>query len=345
MRRVKPMEFTAEQIEELQKELLSQDVTASVVKSLDPENYPVFEVPVNQKVFVYVPKHNITLKDGSEELRMDKPFIHTIREGNRFSKIRCVRGLRYATNGCPFCDAVEISWDLANEMIKDKYKSKGLNPDDKDDQLVKSIRRECFESRTVKAPVQYYTFPIVLIEMSFDDNKRRYILDENGNLKYKAMWYTISESAYKDKWLKCLESLEDEPMTPGGYTFILDYTYTPKTGEPNKRDSAKALHITPKKLKDFEQQARYFDELTADWDIAKAITTVVDNVLPNYEEMVEEAERVIQPSKDKLAMYRESVAISSESLLGTGDSDDGFNLTDEANGIPVGDTDMDDIDE
>ena len=317
MKRFKPKKFTEEELKSINRDLDSQRLGSVAERSLDSEHYPVFEIPVNDKVFIYVPNHVVIDPETKQEtLRMDKPFIHTVVEGKRFSKVRCVRGLSEAagfTGTCPFCDAANDSWDLANEMIREKCLAAGLNPDDKDNEAVKNIRREQYNQRVVRNTDQYYTFPIVVIETAPNDVKT-IVKDEEGNIKYKVMWYTISKAAYEKKWLKTLDGMEDEPTHPGGHAFILDYTYTPKSGEPNKRDSARELQVIPRKLKGEvgEKFSKFFDEITTDWTEQKCRETVVDNIIADYKDLEEEAKRIIQPTQDKLALYR-NLAIAGES--------------------------------
>lgn len=328
MKRFKPKKFTEEELKSINRDLEVQKLGSVAEKSLDPENFPVFEVPVNQKVLIYVPNHEVIDPDTKKPaLRMDKPYLHSVVEGKRYSRVRCVRGLSEAagfTGTCPFCDASESSWELANEMIKEKCSSAGLNPEDKENDTVKSIRREMFEQRVVRGTDQFYTFPIVVIETAPNDIKT-VLKDEEGRTKYKVMWYSISKASYEKKWLKTLEGMEDDPNHPGGYTFILDYTYSPKSGEPNKRDSAKELQVIYRRLSKFEEYAKYFDSITNDWTEQKARETVVDNIIAEFKDLEEEAAKVIQPTLDKLALHR-NLALSGESI-GTGDSLGGFTFS------------------
>lgn len=314
---LKPMEFTAEEVTALQNALKSQVVGTSRSKSRDPENYPVFEPPVNAKVLIYVPNHVVTNASGMEELRMDTPNIHAIKEGNRFSYARCVAGLGGVVRGypegceCPFCKAVSDSWSLSRKIIEEKCAARGLDPDDTANEEVKSIRTQAFSDRVVKDATKYYTFPIIVIETD-PTNIKKFVYDDEGNLQYKAMWYNISERAYEEKWLKALEGLEDSPSHPGGRCFILNYTYQVKPGQqPNKRDSARALVVTPRNLGgDFNKYKEYFDQVTEDWTVFKAYQTVVNNTISSYESVVEEADRIMLPSRERLEMYQISASTS-----------------------------------
>ena len=324
MKRFKPKKFTEQELQSINRDLEVQKIGSVAEKSLDPEHFPVFEVPVNQKVLVYVPNHTVIDPETKKEvLRMDKPFLHSVVEGKRFSRVRCVRGLSEDagfTGTCPFCDAAGDSWDLANEMIKEKCAAAGLNPDDKDNEAVKNIRRECYDQRVIRNTDQYYTFPIVVIETAPNDIKTA-IRDEDGNIKYKVMWYTISKASYEKKWEKTLDGMEDDPEHPGGHVFILDYTYTPKTGEPNKRDSARELQVVPRKMKNFDQYAEFFDKATEEWTEQKCRETVADNIIVDFNELDEEAKKIIRPTRDKLELYR-NLAITGESSADKG----GFNF-------------------
>jgi hypothetical protein len=328
----------------------TQTVSSVPEKSLDPEHFPVFEVPVNQKVLIYVPNHTYVDAEGVERLRMDKPYIHSVREGqNRFSRVRCIKnlqGLGYSGD-CPFCDSVDDGWALANEEIKEKCTMQGLDSGDKANETVKAIKSASYNARAVKSPDQYYTFPIVVIETN-PNNVKEIIKDEEGKVKYKAMWYTISEAAYKKKWVKALESMEEEPDHPGGQCFCLDYTYETKNGgEPTKMDSARELVVLPKKMKGFEKYAELFDNITEEWTPEKSAETVVDNMFADEEDLKEEANKIMIPTRDKLELYRSLAATNGPALT---DSNGGFNMT-EANasdsgveedsiGVPV-ETDLD----
>lgn len=340
-RLIKPMALSKEDMEKLKGEVATQTLTSSREKSVDPDKYPVFEVPVNAKVLIYVPNHTVVNSDGVEDLRMDKPFIHNVTEGNRYSKYRCVRGLNsFYPNGCPFCEAEDDSWELANLVITDKCRQSGLDPEDKNNESVKRIRSEAFNARVVQGATRYYTFPIVVMETDPSDIKK-VIRDENGNIRYKAMWYTISEAAYQKKWLKTLESLEDEPTHPGGRCFVLDYTYTPKSGEPNKRDSARELNVVHKRLGGFEAYASKFDEETEAWDEMMSANTVYDNCFPNPEDLDRECERVMRPTRDKIAIYKSlttGIPAQDQFALSAPATEGGVQTSE---GMPVLDTDMD----
>lgn len=310
MKKMQPKKFAPEQVEAIKVESGSQTNGTVVQKSADPEHYPVFEVPVNSKVLVYVPNHTIVNEEGIEELRMDKPLLHMVTDGKRFIKLRCIRGLSEAagySGDCPLCNGEQEPWDLANEQIKEQCRIRGLDPNDSENESVRAVKREYYSKRVIKAPDLSYTFPIVVIETDPNDIKK-IIMDENGVPKYKAMWYTISKSSYEKKWLKALEGMEDEPNHPGGEFFILNYTYESKSGEYNKRDSARELQVIPKKLKGVSEFAQHCDKVTEEWDVYKAISTVIDNMYYEEADLEEEVNRVLAGTREKLAIYESTAS-------------------------------------
>lgn len=308
---LKPKKLSEEESAALTKALSAQTGMTTKPKSRDNENFPVFEVPVNTKLFVYVPNHEMVDKDGNISLRMDTPYIHSVKENNRYSKVRCVEGLFGRVSGypegeqCPFCKAASESWDLAKEIINEKCRLKGLDPENKSDNDVKAIRSACFSDRVVKNADPYVTFPIVVIETDPSDIKKL-VRDEDGNLRYKIMWYSISQSAYMDKWIKALENIEEAPEHPGGRCFVLDYTYNVKEGsQPSKMDSARNLSVHPRKSKGFEEYMKFFDKETESWTPEKARETVIDNTIAEYDQLSEACDMVMLSPREKLQFYHE----------------------------------------
>lgn len=334
--KMKPKAFTAEQLNAIKVEAATQTTNPVTQKSTDPENFPVFDIPVNAKVLVYVPNHVTINEEGIEELRMDKPLIHTVINGKRYQKIRCIRGLSEATGysgDCPLCSGTDEPWTLANEQIKEQCKVRGLDPNDRDNEAVKQIKRDYYSKRVIKSPEQVYTFPIVVIETDPTDIKK-VIIGENNIPVHKAYWYSISKSAYEKKWVKTLEGMEDEPTHPGGNFFILNYTYESKSGEYNKRDSARELSVVAKKLKNSGDIAKIFDEETIGWDIAKAIETIYDNMYFEEADIANEVDVVLASTREKIAIYESAVSVPQSS---------GFNLqaTNPVGSLPQGvDDDM-----
>lgn len=314
--KMKAKKFTEEQLSALQDEASCQSTSYSVEKSADPQNYPVFDIPVNKKVLVYIPNHVVVNEEEgerNEELRMDTPIIHSIMDGRSFRKIRCIRGLSESvgySGSCPFCDSISDCYTLANAQIDDACAQRGLNPENTEQDDVKAIRRKYFNARIIKNPDQYYTFPITVIETD-EKNVKNVLVDENGVPKYRHMWYTCSAKLYEKKWEAALESMEDEPQTPAGRTFILDYTYESKSGSYDKMTSAKELTIIPKKMNLDRAIFEKWDEETEAWTPQKARETVYDNMFFEESDLEEEADRLMVPIREAIMMHKQ-VAIGGE---------------------------------
>ena len=204
-------------------------------------------------------------------------------------------------------DGTTTATVLAQAIVREGLKNvaAGANPMDLKrgiDKSVKAIKSEYYGNRVIKEAQRKYTFPIVVIETVNDEGKTPVI--EDGKLKYKVMWYTIGEQAYEDKWIAVLEGMEDEPAHPGGHIFILNYQYTPKTGEQNARDAARNLKVIPKNVKGFEKIAPMLDKATEDWTPAKAQQTVIMNQFYEEADLEEVTNTLLQPTRDLLAVYK-----------------------------------------
>lgn len=315
MKKLTPVKIKSDS--DLAKQLGTQEISRSMPLSRDPVKYPVFRVPTNKKVLIYVPNHTVLNKDGEEELRMDKPYIHAVSvRKNSWEYYRCTSGLVDNELGfdgtCPLCDGSSEPWDLAKYQIEDKCRAQGLNPDDKENETVKGIRQQAFSARVLNDAEQYVTFPIVVFETVNDDGKTPVMSDDGKNVVFKIMWYSIRKSTYDEKWGSCLENMEDEPSHPGGLFFTLDFTYTPKSGDPNARDSARNLKVYNKTVKDSEKLRAALDKATEDWTPAVAQQMVIRNNIYTVEDLKSVADEVLETTRNLIALYE------SKSVTGSG---------------------------
>ena len=288
------------------------------VRSYDPD-YPVFEVPINQKILVYIPNHTVQQPDGSMSLRMDIFAAHPVIDGRSYEDIRCNQGVISDEIGldgtCPLCDGLQDCWTLYNYEYADIAKSKGIDSQsDEAKEALKSDRMTLANNRVIKEAVRWYTFPIVVIDCEEREGKLTTVPKKNadGQIKGTPMWYQIRESTYLDKWGSAFEVLEDEeggvPTHPGGRWAILNFTYTSKSGKYDKMGSAKNLKVTFKAMKDFEYCETYFDQLTADWTPAKAMEVLVLNGLRDNNEMSVLADGLLKGVRNRIDMYELSKA-------------------------------------
>lgn len=311
MKKLTPIALSEDNNKALQEQLGVQEISKGVPKSADPLNYPVFSIPVGKKVLIYVPNHVTLDADGVERLRMDMPFIHSISQGKRYFAHRCINGIEIEGTGltgrCPLCDGCSDPWELANKIIEQKCKAQGKDPANVNDEDVKSIRSAEFSKRVIKDAERHFTFPIVVFETVNDDGKT-FVKNEKGDIKYKIFWYDVSEKMWDEKWAKCIEALNDESEEeithPGGRFYLLNYIYTPKSGQQqNARDAAKALNISVRKISNSEKMKALLDKETEDWTPAKCQQTVLANILYGEDDLQSVADDVLENTRNLLAMY------------------------------------------
>lgn len=284
------------------------------IKSYDPD-FPVFDVPVNQKVLVYIPNHTIMGPDGTISLRMDKFAAHPVIDGRSYGDVRCTSGVVVEELGldgtCPLCNGLNEAWELYNHQYADIARSKGIDPKSAEAQEgLKQDRIDLIQKMVIKQADVWYTFPIVVIDCEERDGVMTVIpkKDAEGKIKGTPMWYSIRERTYQEKWVAGFDSLDTEsgivPNSPAGMWAILNFTYTPKSGNHDKMGSAKALKVTFKAMAGYEQWAQYFDNMTEAWTPAKAQEVVVLDAVRDMNEMTQVADTLLKPVRDKLAMYQ-----------------------------------------
>lgn len=307
--RPKEKTLSKEQRQAITSACRKQTGTMSSPKTYDPA-YPVFEIPVNKKLLIYIPNHTVATEDGGVELRMDKFAAHQVRIGKAYSSVRCTGETINDALGwdgtCPLCDATQFCWDLYNHQYAEIAKSRGLTVDSPEaDELLKDVRKDLIKEMVIGKAELWRTFPIVVIDC--EEGKTTPKLDAEGKLVGKPMFYSVREQAYIDKWLTAFDAIEDEEggtdQNPAGRWAILNFTYTPKSGQHNKRDSARNLKVSFVNRDNYSEWAEYFDKLTEDWTPEKAQDVLVLNAVRDMDEMVEAAEKLIKPTKDKLKMY------------------------------------------
>lgn len=332
MKKLTPIALGEEESKELQEQLGVQEISTGTPKSADPQNFPVFSIPVGKKVLIYVPNHVVLDSDGVERLRMDKPYTHNINQGKRYFSYRCIQGISIPNSGlngrCPLCDGCSDPWDLANKVIEQKCKTRGMDPANTNDDDVKAIRSAEFSKRVIKDAERHYTFPIVVFETVNDDGKT-FVKNENNELKYKIYWYDISEKLWDEKWAKVVEALNDEVEEavthPGGRFYLLNYIYTPKNGKQQEaRDAAKALNISVRKISNSEKMKAALDKETESWTPAKCRETVLANMLYTEDDLQSLADEVLENTRNMLALYENADAPVGIATANNGNG--GFNL-------------------
>ena len=287
---LKPRKFDAARVAELSASLSTQKIVRGAQKSLDPENYPVFEIPPGQKVSLYIPRHIVTNEEGFESLREDKALIHRIDLKGRYQTVRCVNGLSalgYET--CPLCDVNGLAFEVANKFIERELTAKGLDPEDRTSDAVKAVRREHYGNMPVQTPSASHTFPVIILETTPDGKG---LITEKGAdgkevPKFKATWMVASENAWEKKWLAALDSLDDDPDHFAGQFARLNFPVTEeakqKGGSNAKRDAGRDMTVNFRDYPALHSLRKQWDELTEDWDVLKATETVTANQLYDAE--------------------------------------------------------------
>lgn len=295
----------------------SSHQTGSMVspKTYD-SNYPLFDIPVNGKVLIYIPNHTVVEADGTVSLRKDKFASHQAIIGKAYQQIRCCGEIVDASLGydgsCPACNAMADAWKLYGYQWKAFCQAKGLDPDsDEVKEQFKNDRKELMNKMAIQKPNIYYTFPIVVIEC--EEGKTVPKKDANGKLVGHPMFYTIAENSYIDKWLTAFDSIDDDDgdKNPGGRWAILNYTYTPKSGQHNKRDSARNLKVSFKTMDSaYDAWAKAFDDMTKDWTPEKAQDVLVQNAIRDMSEMEDAVAEIMTSTREQIQTYESAAGIA-----------------------------------
>ena len=296
-------------------------------KTYDP-NYPVFDIPINQKILAYIPNHTVTYPDGSIGMRMDKFAAHPVIDGRNYGDIRCANGVVVPELGldgsCPLCDAISTNWELYNFEYDGIARSKGLTTDAPEAQeLLKQDRLDLIRKMAVKQAEVWYTFPIVIIECEEKDGQLTVSpkLDAEGKMHGTPMWYSIRERTYQDKQVAAFDTIDlpdgSTPTSPAGQWTILNFTYQPKSGQATKMDSARALKVSFKNMPEtYAQWAKFFDDMTAEWTPEKAQEVIVLDAVRDMNEIQEACDSIMKPVNDRIAMYKLSAGIGVSAVGG-----------------------------
>ena len=313
IKRPTPKKLSVETSQQITAAYAAQTTERRSVKTYDPA-YPVFEVPVNQKVLVYIPNHQVTMPDGTVTLQMDKFAAHPYRDGKTYGNSRCLNGITSDDpelnwdGSCPLCEGLGDVWALYKHEYADIAHSRGLEPDSPEaSELLKAERMELVNGRAIREAEMWYTFPIVVIECEEKDGQLTTtpkVDPITHQIKGTPMWYSVREKTFQEKWVAGYDSLDGEtPTSPAGLWAILNFTYTPKSGQPDKMGSAKSLKVTFKTMETFSEWAKYFDKLTEEWTPAKAQEVLVLDAIRSMAETQEVADSLLKPIRDRLALY------------------------------------------
>lgn len=279
--RIKPVALSAEQMEALAASAQKQsDPNArGFTRSNDEENYPVWTSKESGKFLMYIPNHVVVGESGEESLRMDKPYLHSVKDGSRYGRdYRCTMGIQGEDfdGTCPLCEAAQESWNWYFRKLDALSAQTGVDFQDKSNEAVKATRSSLSKDLVVQQARGFYTFPIIHIET---DDKASAIKVEDKKLQYKAYWISMSQPQW-DKLMSALDSAEGL-TTPAGQMFVFNYNYDTKGAKPNKMDAARNLTISlkPSTKGITDKVLMDLDSKTEDWTPAKAMEMVKSNAL------------------------------------------------------------------
>ena len=336
--KIKPRAVKAEVLKEISEQAQAQRYFASVPKSEDSENFPVFSLG-NETYLIYVPNHTIENDEGREELLQDKPWIHSVEDHGRFVSIRCGEGIESEELGldgtCPLCDGLETVNELARLEADKLLVSQGYQAGDTSDEARK-LTQGIYGNRIIKRKQQKFTFPIAVFERTSKENPKtgrktyELVLDEDGKPKYRLMWYSVSDALYNGtdstagKWKPELdrrsEEYDEDFQTPAGLWFSLKGDYAKDPKEWSARDAARNFTLSmlangPKGLDEevIDALEEEIDTAAEEWTPEKAIETVIANHFLPVDALQESTDELLQPLKDKIELHNlngESVGVA-----------------------------------
>jgi len=306
--RPKPVALDPAKLAALVAEASEQKIGGSFQKSTDPD-FPYWNHEPAKPCLVYVPRIMAIDSENNAVLDIDKPLIHSINFNGQYSKIRCTRGLNltdgegkhYADDhgnalfdgSCPICDNVSAGFELAKLHVEAECKAVGLNPEDKDNDQVKAIRKKHYGSRALGQPDVKLTIPLVVFETTEDDKGRAQLVVNDNKPIYKIFWYAISQRQYEKTWEVALDNSESGAENIGGNVFGVQFgKKDAATGAlPNARDAVKDLSVSIRDaITGKLRGAGILDEIDADvkekgWTKSKAAEVLAENVFVSVPEI------------------------------------------------------------
>lgn len=309
---LKPIQLDEAQAQALQKAVESQDVSRRTPKSMDEENFPVFETIVNDGALVYIPNFSqgTNPKTGRKILRKEHAYIHAVSLETQYLSVRSTQNLRGLekvgiSGEDPLTAAVQKNWDLYNILIEASAKELGVPVQDKENEALKGARRKLIDNFTVKQANEYYAFPIVVIETQIIDGAhqpRKIVLDKDKKPKFKVYWFQISERRFSTLFETAEMSMEEGDYV-GGNFWHFNYDTGKPTEELKNAKMASGLAFKPVMLnfKNItEETKKMFDDAAEAFTPAKARETIIAMMLQTDEAHQVIADEAVRPVQDKL---------------------------------------------
>lgn len=310
--KIKPIKIESQEaLEQVEKATKSQSLSTSVPRTFDA-NYPMFSFETNNKHLVYVPNFYTVDEEGKKHLVMESAYVHPVVNGRQFMYLRSTQGLQgleeFGISGdSPLMQATQECWELYNLKYKQVAEAMGVDPANDTGEVLKPKRIELLNQRVVKDPVLHHYFPIVVFETEKDPktglNTFKFVVDQKTKVpKFKICWMDVSESQWKEKWSKVLDSLDDGE-TIAGQLLSLNYNFTTDISKEKnpRRDSGRALNINVRPVNDnLKSFFAELDKLAKDWTPAKAREVIIACALFSDDEQREIVDSVMQETRMEL---------------------------------------------
>lgn len=304
-----PKKLTPEQAKAITSGSAKQSGSITSPKTYDP-NYPVFEVPVNDKLLVYVPNHTVMDESGVKVLRADRFTSHSVRDGKAYLDVRCTGEVVSEALGwdgtCPLCNGMNECWDLYNKQYKELCESRGMEVGSPEaETALKEDRKQLLDNMAIKNAEKWITFPIVIIDTEQGSTKLK--LDAENRAVGTPVFYSVRVKTYEDTWGKAFDAIDEDEdgvaeHNPAGRFAILNFQYDAKGGQHNKRDSARNLKVAFTEKANLKDYAAEYDKLTEDWTPEKAQEVLVRNAVRSMDEQIAVADQLLKATRDKLDM-------------------------------------------
>jgi len=292
---LKPRKFSQDEIKKVAEAAQAQQIQRGTPKSFDPVNFPVFTLPAEKKLLIYVPNHVEETADGFE-VRNDHAYYHTIQDGRTFRKIRSLSGLDlegYSGN-CPMQEAVSDCFELANLRIDRELRARGLNGADGENQDVRDIKRNNYQKNVISNINEAWTFPIAVFEYSEDGRS----IDP----EYKLYWLVAGKSVW-DKLHTVVDAGDfdnPEDATIAGKIFV--YNALKVT---SLRDAPRNAAFLLKDRAKFDQDLlKKIDNETVEWNQEKSIETVIQNAYFPEEDLISYIEDLMAPVRQQIEVLK-----------------------------------------
>lgn len=236
-----------ELVAELMDGASAQVVSSSTPRSDDP-NFPVWRTPLDKDVIVYFPKVAVTQADGVETYNPLTAHIHSVKKGaNGYANYRCISGLsggKYESvlgydGSCPFCDGVNLCWDLYNEKMRRKAAEMGIDLENDVADAMKPFRQQFVQEMAIKKCEEYVTFPIVVI------SETGFVPKDMSDAVLAPYFVTMRKQSFEKNIIEVLTKQTTPIPHPGGLFFKWCYTYDTKGKPATPRDAAKNAQYLP----------------------------------------------------------------------------------------------------